>query len=92
MDLYLRFDQTDPPTGRLRRLPTPSPTTTGVERPDPEQPARYETVEFSGWLGLLRALSDVFDDATAPGGDVRDGGSTDAPSETDDDPQGERLR
>lgn len=55
MDLFLRCDHTDPPVGRLGRLPRSGP------RPADDRTAREgsEFIEFSGWLGLLRALSDA---------------------------------
>ncbi|HET8929115.1 MAG TPA: hypothetical protein VFN21_00515 [Acidimicrobiales bacterium] len=56
MDLLLRCDHTDPPAGRLHRLPL-SHEQVADDRSDPDAP---QTIEFSGWLGLLRALSDVF--------------------------------
>ena len=90
MDLYLRIDRTEPPTGRLRRLPTPV-TAPAPEGAEPQEPARYATVEFSGWLGLLRALSDVFDDESAPAREVRAGPCDDAAAGRDD-THGEQLR
>lgn len=55
MDLFLRCDHTDPPSGRLRRLDGSRP---GADGGAPEADPGV-TVEFSGWLGLLRALSDA---------------------------------
>jgi hypothetical protein len=46
MEIRLRVDQVDPPTGRLGRVPAAD-----VERPDERS--------FTGWLELLAALSEL---------------------------------
>lgn len=56
MQLLLCFEEIDPPTGQLRRVPTPSQPPDGAV-----EPAR-----FYGWLGLLRALSEMLEDADRP--------------------------
>jgi hypothetical protein len=50
MEVHIWLDQSEPPVGRL--------TATGA--PDAPEPAG-RTVPFTGWLGLLRALSDAMD-------------------------------
>lgn len=49
MDVHIRLDQSRPPVGRL----------TVTSTPDAQEPA-HTSVDFTGWLGLLRALSDAF--------------------------------
>ncbi|HZC69274.1 MAG TPA: hypothetical protein VE442_01140 [Jatrophihabitans sp.] len=49
VEVRIWFDQTEPPVGHLRRLAAPDPSSDGVTGP----------TQFSGWLGLLRALSDA---------------------------------
>lgn len=56
MEVRIWLDQTDPPVGRLRSV-----SDTGGAGAD--GPA---TAEFSGWLGLLRTLSDVLGSAEEP--------------------------
>lgn len=50
MEVHIWLDQSEPPVGRL--------TATGD--PGAPEPAR-RPVSFTGWLGLLRALSDAID-------------------------------
>lgn len=56
MEVSIWLDQTDPPVGRLRS----APDTRGSGAGGPV------TVEFTGWLGLLRTLSDVLGSAEEP--------------------------
>lgn len=57
MEVRISLDQSEPPIGRLT-------VTSG-----PQEPGRTESsVPFTGWLGLLRALSDAI-------GSPNDGGS-----------------
>ena len=51
MEIYLRIDSRDPPTGRL------------VSGPDHSVDGR----PFSGWLDLLRILGDVLSDVDGEG-------------------------
>jgi hypothetical protein len=46
--MRLWFDQIDPPAGRLLRV-----------SPDTPRAGDAEPIEFCGWLGLLRVLSEV---------------------------------
>lgn len=50
MEVHIRFDHLQPPVGRLT-----------VTRPPGSPEQVPSSVPFTGWLGLLRALSDVFD-------------------------------
>jgi hypothetical protein len=50
MEVHIRIDHLRPPVGQL--------TVTG--QPDPSRPAP-SSIPFTGWLDLLRALSDVFE-------------------------------
>lgn len=49
MEVHIRLDHTRPPVGRL----------TVTSPPEAQDPAM--SVPFTGWLGLLRALSDALD-------------------------------
>jgi hypothetical protein len=56
MEVHIWLDQAEPPVGRLTvRSPLGAPDATSVEAP------------FTGWLGLLRALSDAI---ASHGGDT----------------------
>jgi hypothetical protein len=48
MEVHIWLDQSDPPVGRL----------TVARESDAPEPER-RSVAFTGWLGLLRALSDA---------------------------------
>jgi hypothetical protein len=50
MEIRITLDRAEPPTGRLRLVPSPQVT---------PRPADGEEIPFTGWLGLLRALSEV---------------------------------
>jgi hypothetical protein len=50
MEIRISLDQVEPPAGRLRLVPAPDPA---------PGPAEGEEIPFTGWLRLLRALSDV---------------------------------
>jgi hypothetical protein len=50
MEIRISLDRTEPPAGRLRLVPGPQPA---------PGPAKGEEIPFTGWLGLLRALSEV---------------------------------
>lgn len=50
MEVHIRLDHAHPPVGRLTVTEPPGGT-------EPIAPA----VAFTGWLGLLRALSDAID-------------------------------
>jgi hypothetical protein len=50
MEVHISLDDTRPPVGRLTVTRAPGA---------PDQAA--SSVPFTGWLGLLRALSDVLD-------------------------------
>jgi hypothetical protein len=50
MEIRITLDRVEPPAGRLRLVPSPGPT---------PRPADGEEIPFTGWLGLLRALSQV---------------------------------
>ena len=54
MDVLIRLERTEPPAGTV--LP---PGDTNASRPD--------ALPFVGWLGLLRALSEIVRAATEPG-------------------------
>jgi hypothetical protein len=49
VDVRISFDRTEPPVGHVQRLAEPG-------RSGDSAPA---AIEFAGWLGLLRALSEV---------------------------------
>ncbi|HEY7010248.1 MAG TPA: hypothetical protein VH395_14965 [Jatrophihabitantaceae bacterium] len=49
VEVRIWFDQTDPPVGHLRRCAESGASSDGNTGP----------IQFSGWLGLLRALSDA---------------------------------
>jgi hypothetical protein len=51
MEVRISFDDTDPPVGQLWR-----------EAPGASGRGTTCSTRFSGWLGLLRALSDALDD------------------------------
>jgi hypothetical protein len=51
VEVRICFDQTEPPVGQLWRPADPGASSDGVTGP----------TRFSGWLGLLRALSDALD-------------------------------
>jgi hypothetical protein len=51
VELRICFDRTDPPVGHLWRQAEPESGEAGTTPTD-----------FAGWLGLLRALSDLLDD------------------------------
>jgi hypothetical protein len=53
VEVRIWFDQSEPPVGHVQRLAAPGASSD----------RGAATTEFSGWLGLLRALSDVLDDA-----------------------------
>lgn len=57
MDLLIRLEREEPPAGTVLRL--------REERPAVET---GETLSFVGWLGLLRALSEVVQEADQPTG------------------------
>ena len=61
MEIRISLERAEPPPGRLWREPGPGPTPPAVERGE---------VPFTGWLGLLRALSEVLGQA---GGDPEGG-------------------
>jgi hypothetical protein len=50
MEIRISLDRVEPPAGRLRLVPGPQPA---------PGPAEGEEIPFTGWLGLLRALSEV---------------------------------
>jgi hypothetical protein len=50
MEIRISLDRVEPPAGRLRLVPGPEPA---------PGPAEGEAIPFTGWLGLLRALSEV---------------------------------
>ena len=58
MDVLIRLEREEPPAGTVLRLR------------DEEQPASEtgEAQPFVGWLGLLRALSEVMREAGEPAG------------------------
>lgn len=56
MEILLRFDAVDPPTGQLGRATRAGDPADGAD----------DMREFCGWLGLLRALSDRLAEADAP--------------------------
>jgi hypothetical protein len=59
VEVHISCDRTDPPVGRLSR----------VNPPGPQRDAATESIHFSGWLGLLRALADTLGD---PGHEERE--------------------
>ena len=56
MEINVILERTDPPAGRLRAI--------GTMPLDSEGPS--DEVRFVGWLGLLRALSEVMGARDAP--------------------------
>jgi hypothetical protein len=50
MEIRISLDRVEPPAGGLRLVPGPEPA---------PGPAEGEEIPFTGWLGLLRALSQV---------------------------------
>jgi len=52
MEVRISFEATDPPVGQLWRQTPSEASSDSVTRP----------TQFSGWLGLLRALSDALND------------------------------
>jgi hypothetical protein len=61
MEVHISLDQSHPPVGRLTVTSPP-----GSGAPDVATPSTGFSVAFTGWLGLLRALSDAID----PSGDA----------------------
>jgi len=61
VEVRIYCDQTNPPVGQLSRLTDPAA----------QGESTTEPIEFSGWLGLLRALYDTLDDTD---GDQRKSG------------------
>jgi hypothetical protein len=55
VEVHISCDRTDPPVGRLSRVDTPRP-------PQPPPGAAEGSIQFTGWLGLLRALADTLGD------------------------------
>ena len=50
MEIRISLDRAEPPAGRLRLVTGPDPAA---------GPAEGKEIPFTGWLGLLRALSQV---------------------------------
>jgi hypothetical protein len=50
VEIRIVLDRAEPPAGRLRVVPGPG----HAHRPEPDR-----EIEFTGWLGLLRALGEV---------------------------------
>jgi hypothetical protein len=53
VDVLIRLARAEPPVGTVLR----------VGEPEPAQSEAWEAVPFMGWLGLLRALSEVVGEA-----------------------------
>jgi hypothetical protein len=51
MEVLISLDQVDPPQGRLRR----------GSRQDETQTSEEQAIPFGGWLGLMRALSELLE-------------------------------
>jgi hypothetical protein len=56
MEVRITLDQSEPPIGRLT-------VTSGAQEPGQAEPS----VPFTGWLGLLRALSDAIGSSSDAG-------------------------
>lgn len=50
MEVHISLDQSEPPVGRIT-----------VTSPPVTPECTHSSVPFTGWLGLLRALSDAID-------------------------------